>query len=343
MIRAAFIGVGNISPVHLRYLQTRRDVRVAALCDIKRAQAVKRQQEFGGEIFTDYRPMLEQIKPDAIWLCTPPSVRRAMLLDCADRGIPVFCEKPAERREAEAAATARDLTKRKGRVQIGYVFRSTPAVQRLRVLMRDDHIHLIQSFYGCNVSLTMGLPIWFYDKAKSGGALVDQATHNLDLLRYLFGEVQEVRGTARNPVHKQRKGYTIDETLGLVFTFANGIIGTHVHTWVGDAWRNELVFSGEKRVYRLFPSTGRLVVEQPSADANNPLSRNLTKTAAKGAFEFQQGSRSIYEYENEIFLKMVKSGDWSINPCDYTDGWKSLRLTLACNKALTQNRVIRLI
>ncbi|MCX6992247.1 MAG: Gfo/Idh/MocA family oxidoreductase [Kiritimatiellaeota bacterium] len=341
MMRTAFIGTGGIASVHLRYLKMRRDVRVAALCDMKREQAVKRQQEFGGEVFTDYRMMLDQVKPDAVWLCTPPIVRREPLLACADRGIPVFCEKPAERREAEAAATAGGLTKRKAHVQIGYVFRCMPAVQQLRVLMRDDPIHLVQSFYGCNVSLTMELPAWFYDKAKSGGALVDQATHNLDLLRYLFGEVKEVRGSARNPVHKQRKGYTIDETLGLVFTFASGIIGTHVHTWVGDAWRNELVFSGEKRLYRLFPG-GRLVVEQPSAGAHNKLSRHLTKTATKGVFEFQPGSRPIYEYENEIFLKMVKTGDWSINPCDYTDGWKSLQLTLACDKALTQDRVVRL-
>jgi len=342
MMRTAFIGVGGIAPVHLRYLKTRRDVRVAALCDIKREQAVKRQQEFGGEIFTDYRKMLDQVKPDAVWLCTPPSVRREPLLACADRGIPVFCEKPVERRKAVAAATARGLTKRKARVQIGYLFRCMPAVQRLRVLMRDDPIHLIQSFYGCNVSLTMGLPAWFYDKAKSGGALVDQATHNLDLLRYLFGEVKEVRGSARNPVHKQRKGYTIDEALGLVFKFASGIIGAHMHTWVGDAWRNELVFSGEKRLYRLFLNTGRLVVEQPSAGEHNPLCRHLTKTAVKGVFEFQQGSRPIYEYENEIFLKMVKTGHWSINPCDYTDGWKSLQLTLACDQALNQDRAVRL-
>jgi len=240
------------------------------------------------------------------------------------------------------AIEARGLTKRKARVQIGYVFRCMPAVQRLRVLMRDDPIHLIQSFYGCNVSLTMGLPAWLYDKAKSGGALVDQATHNLDLLRYLFGEVKEVCGNANNPVHNKRTGYTIDETLGLVLKFASGIIGTHMHTWVSDAWRNEFVFSGKKRLYRLFPNTGRLVIEQPSAGEHNRLSRHLTKTAIKGVFEFQQGRQPIYEYENEIFLKMVKTGDWSINPCDYTDGWKSLRLTLACDKALTQDRVVQL-
>ena len=340
MIRAAFIGVGGISPVHLNYLRTRQDVSIAALCDIRPEQAVKRQKEYGGEIFTDYRPMLDHVKLDAVWICTPPSVRREMLLACADRGIPVFCEKPAEHREAVAAATARDLSKRKARVQIGYVFRCMPAVQRLRALMQDDAIHLVQSFYACNVSLTMGLRAWFYDKAKSGGALVDQATHNLDLLRYLFGEVKAVCGSASNPVHKQRKGYTIDETLSLVFTFANGILGTHAHTWVGDTWRNEFVFSGEKRVYRLFPNTGRVVVEQPAAGAHNKLSRHLTKTAAKGVFEFQQERGSMYAYENAIFLKMVKSGNWSINPCNYMDGWQSLRLTLACEKALNMNRTI---
>ena len=188
MMRIAFIGVGGIASFHLHYLQTRRDVRVAALCDIKREQAVKRQQEFGGEVFTDYRKMLDQVKPDAVWLCTPPSVRRAPLLACANRGIPVFCEKPAERRTAEAAVIARELTKRKARVQVGYVFRCIPAVRRLRALLRDDSIHLVNSFYNNNVSLTMELPAWYYAKANTGGIVVEQAVHNLDLLRHLLGK-----------------------------------------------------------------------------------------------------------------------------------------------------------
>lgn len=335
MIRVAFIGVGGIAPAHLNYLKTRRDVKVTALCDIDPEQAAKRRQEYGGEIFADYRAMLDKVKPDAVWLCTPPSVRREPLLACADRGIPVFCEKPAEHRESEAAVTARELTKRKAKIQIGYVFRSMPVVRKLRAVMRDDSIHLIQSFYGCNVSLSMGLPLWFYDKAKSGGGLVDQATHSMDLLRYLFGEVKEVRGYANNPVHKKRKAYTVDETMSMVFMFASGILGSHAHTWVGDAWRNEFVFSGEKRVYRLFPNIGRLVVEQLSAGEHNSL-RGMTKTKVKGVFEFQQGGSAIHGYQNEIFLKMVKTGDWSKNPCDYIDAWKTLQLTLACDKAVTK-------
>jgi len=335
MIKVGFIGTGGISAAHLKYLQTRKDVKIAALCDLNREQALKRQKEFGGDVFTDFDEMLEQVKPGAVWICTPPSVRRAPLLACADKGIPVFCEKPVERNEARGRQIAVELIKRKAKVQIGYVFRSVPVVQALRKVIRDDRIHLINSFYACDVSLNMALPKWFYDKAKSGGSLIDQATHNLDLLRCLFGEVKEVRGTANNPVNRKKDGYTIDETLGLLLTFRSGIVAVHTHSWVADRWRNEITLSGEKNLYRLNLNTGCLSSDQPVAAECNLYGGKKKKTAsAKMPLQFQQESRSIYEYQNEVFLKQVKSGDWSNNPSDYSDALKTLHLTMVCDRAL---------
>lgn len=336
MIRAGFIGTGGISPVHLKYAQSRRDVKIVALCDMNREQALKRQKEFGGDLFTDFNEMLDRVKLDAVWICTPPWVRRAPLLACADKGIPVFCEKPVERSEARGRQIADALRKRKAKVQVGYVFRSMPVVQVLRRIIRDDRIHLIHSFYACNVSLKMSLPKWFYDKDKSGGILIDQATHNLDLLRGLFGEVDEVRGTAKNPVHKKKAGYTIDETLGLILTFRSGVIAVHTHSWVGDRWRNEITLSGEKNFYRLNLNTGALTADQPlAADGGLSSGKGRKKKPAGVPLQYQQGTRSIYEYQNEVFLKQIVSGDWSNNPSDYSDGLKSLHLTLVCDRALS--------
>ncbi len=335
MIKVAMIGTGNISGAHLRYLKTRADVAIAGLADIKRANLVRRQTEFGGTPFADYRRMLDRIKPDAVWLCTPPGVRREPLLECAARGVPVFCEKPVERRVAAGAAIARALARRRARVQIGYVFRMTPIVARLREAMQDDRIHLVQSLYGCGVSLTRSLPAWFYDQAKSGGALADQATHNFDLLRHLFGEVEAVWGAAHNPVRPRRGRYTIDETLGVLFRFASGILGTHLHTWVGDGWRNEIVISGEKRLYRLLLSQGCLVIEDPNArSARDPLDNRPGPAGRAGPLRFEQDPRPIFAYEDDRFLAQVVSGDWSANPCTYADGLETLRLTTACQRAL---------
>lgn len=316
-IRAAFIGAGNISPVHLKYLKTRDDVEIAGLCDIKQEQAAARQAQYGGEVFTDFVEMLDAVKPDAVWICTPPQVRRDPLVACADRGIPVLCEKPVERDLASAERIAQELRKRKAKVQVGYVFRSMPTVRKLQEEMRDDRIHLVKSFYGCGISLKRSLPGWFYDKKLSGGALIDQATHNLDLLRSLVGEVVSVKGVASNPVRRKSKGYTIDEVLSVSFVFASGAVGGHLHTWVGDKWRNEILLSGEKRVYRIDLGKGLLSVEDGMA----------TRT-------FAQDQGKMYEHQNKVFLEMVKSGDWAGNPCAFVEGVKSLKLTLECDKAI---------
>ncbi|MDD5482614.1 MAG: Gfo/Idh/MocA family oxidoreductase [Kiritimatiellae bacterium] len=335
MIKTGFIGTGGISAAHLNYLKTRRDVKIAALCDVNREQALKRQKEFGGDVFTDFEEMLNKTGLDAVWICTPPAVRRAPLLACADRGIPVFCEKPVERSAAKGRQIAAELRRRRAKVQVGYVFRSTPVVQALRKAIGRDRIHLVHSFYACNVSLTMALPKWFYDKAKSGGALIDQATHNLDLLRFLFGEVSAVRGAALNPVKRKKGGYTVDETIGLILTFRRGIIAAHTHTWVGDRWRNEMTMSGEKNFYRLDLNKGNLTGDRPASAECDLYSRKGGKTkTASAPLQFQQSARSIYEYQNKIFLKQVVSGDWRNNPSDYADGLKTLQLTLACDRVL---------
>ncbi len=340
MLNAGFIGTGGISAVHLNYLKTRKDVRIAALCDIRPAAVDKRQKEYGGLAFADFRKMLDRVKLDAVWICTPPLVRKEPLLACAERGIPVFCEKPVEHDEARARAIAAALARRNARVQIGYVLRYIPLVQALRQAMQDDTLHLIQSYYGCNVSLAMSLPAWFYDQAKSGGALVDQATHNLDLLRCLFGEVRDIRGLAANPVHKKAGRYTIDETIGLLFQFRNGMLATHNHTWVGNGWRNELVISGEKRLYRANLNRGSLSVDGPPPKKSGAaVKSSLIPDAGAGErVWFQQDSRSIYRYENEYFLKQVLTGKWDRNRPDYADGLKTLQLTLACDRAVRRGK-----
>lgn len=323
MINVGFIGVGGISAVHLRFLQSRKDVRVVALCDIKPATLRGRVAEFGGRPYHYFHEMLAREQLDAVWLCTPPEVRREPLLDCARRGMAVFCEKPVERQATAAAAIARALARLDAKVQIGYVFRALPLVVRLRAAMADDTIRVVQSFYGCPMSRERTMPAWFFDKSKSGGALIDQATHNFDLLRCLFGDVRTVCGMAHNPAQPKSGRYTIDETLALCLHFENGVVGTHTHSWLADGWRNEIFLSGEKRVYRMNLGTQVLTVD------DGP--RVRTYACARG---------SMYAHENVVFLRMLARDDWRANPCTYADGLHTLRLTLAADRAIETHRAV---
>ena len=320
MIRVGFIGTGGISGVHLRYLKSREDVEIAALCDLDETLAKAKSEEYGGKVYTDYRRMLEEEKPDAVWLCTTPQVRGEPLIACADAGVPVMCEKPVERDPEKAGEIASELAKRDAKVQVGYLFRSIPATRRLLEASADDHIHAISSCYFSPMSIKRASRSWFYDKALSGGGLVDQATHNFDLLRHVIGEVDldSIRGVAANPMTPKEEGYTIDETISLSFLFENGTACSHTHSWVADAWRNEILFSGRKRLYRLCPPKGSLTVEEgEECETFSP-----------------EVSRPGHDCQNEAFLKMVLSGDFSANPCDYADGVRTLKMTLKCNDAI---------
>lgn len=320
MKKVGFIGTGGISNVHLRFLHERDDVKIAALCDVNEENLDKRHQEYGGLKFTDFHEMLDAVPLDAVWLCTPPQIREEPLLACAEKDIPVMCEKPVERNSAEAERIAEKLGNHNQKVQVGYVFRSIPLVGELLKAKADDRVHLVHSFYGCNVSLTMGLKPWFYEKERSGGGLVDQATHNLDLLRMLLGEVTTVTGVTSNPVKSKETGYTIDEVIAVDFVFENKTVGSHIHTWVGDGWRNEITFIGEKRLYRLNLGRGSLTIETPAEEDH--------------IIKPEQGP--IHDHQNITFLKILNSGDWSKNPCDYMDGVKTLKLTEECDRAVSK-------
>jgi predicted dehydrogenase len=193
-----------------------------------------------------------------------------------------------------------------------------PTVQALKAKIADDDVFMVQSLYACGISLSRSMAAWFYDKELSGGALIDQATHNIDLLRYVIGEVADVRGVASNPVHAKEGKYTIDEVVALSFVFENGAVGGHAHTWVGDGWRNEMVFSGQKRFYRLDLGNGVLRIEEQGAEPEI----------------IKQDQSCMYHHQNAIFLGMVESGDWSGNPCTYDDGLKTLEVTLAGDEQL---------
>ncbi|MCX7846727.1 MAG: Gfo/Idh/MocA family oxidoreductase [bacterium] len=318
MIRVGFIGTGRISTVHLRYLKTQPDVTIVALCDVSPDNLKQRQREFGGTPYHDFRQMLAHESLDAVWLCTPPQVRLEPLIACAARAIPVFCEKPVERDLNRARLIADQLAHHNARIMIGYPFRCLPLIPHIRRVLAEDRVHLVTSLYACPMSLDRSFPAWFFDKNLSGGALVDQATHNLDLLRSLLGEVSHVAGIAANPVSPKSPSYSIDETIALTLFFHAGITATHVHSWVADKWRNEITFSAEKHFLRLDLFAGTLQIQSPTGDTLLSYNPN-----------------HLYHFENEQFLAMLRSGDWSSNPCTFHDALRTLELTLRCDAVLT--------
>jgi predicted dehydrogenase len=94
-LKAAVIGTGAISKEHLSFLSKSERAHLASVCDLSKVSARYAAQRFGADsTYTDYRQMLDEIKPDIVHILTPPHTHKRIAKDCLEAGVHVFCEKP---------------------------------------------------------------------------------------------------------------------------------------------------------------------------------------------------------------------------------------------------------
>jgi predicted dehydrogenase len=140
---------------------------------------------------------------DAVWVCTPTAAHRSALDRAIGAGRAVFCEKPLAT-DLPGALALVNAAEAGGRpTQAGLVLRSAPVFATLRdlvasgslgrpmaALFRDDQYFPIQGSYGST---------WRSDVAQAGGGcLIEHSIHDVDILRFCFGEVESVAGRTAN-------------------------------------------------------------------------------------------------------------------------------------------------
>jgi len=231
VLQIGFIGTGGIAQRHIRNLQQLGRARVVAFCDIAADKAEQAARAHGATAYTDFTRMLEAERLDAVFLCTPPFVRAEPILAVAARGLALFCEKPpafdaAQGRRALAAIGAAGVTS-----NVGFMYRWLQIVAKAKELMAGRKLAALRSAFLCGPAVEMNLPAWFYLKDRSGGPLMDQAIHVLDLHRYLAGEVATVHALANNQIRPKTEAFTIEDTYTLNLAYDSGVIASHTHSW----------------------------------------------------------------------------------------------------------------
>jgi predicted dehydrogenase len=236
-LKVGFIGTGGIAGRHLANTARRDDVEMVGYADVvlERAQAVADQ--YGGSAYDSFRDLYDEQKPDAVVICTPPFVHGDIEEEAAKRGIHFFVEKPVAinmemARRVQAAVNQAGIA-----TQVGYLFRFSEALVEARRLLSSRRIAMVQAHY-----YMPGLPppAWWPYMEKGGGQLIEQATHMLDLGRFLAGEVATVAGQAATvrdwspvPPGYEPEGlllwteqFDIPDVTGLLMQYESGALGT---------------------------------------------------------------------------------------------------------------------
>jgi myo-inositol 2-dehydrogenase / D-chiro-inositol 1-dehydrogenase len=186
-VRLGIIGTGYIGNVHAGIYANDPRVEVSALYDIipERAEATSRR--VGGRVCGSRHELLDRC--DAVLVCTPNRTHTEIALDAIAADRHVFCEKPFSVGIADAKRLLEAAEGSHRTFQVGHSRRFAPVYRKLKELLSDDEPH------SAHIKMNRGElrnPTWTGDAGVTGGFLYETTIHLFDMLRFQFGEVDEI-------------------------------------------------------------------------------------------------------------------------------------------------------
>ena len=218
--RLGFIGAGGIAHRHFGVLEQMDDVRIVAVADPDLPRAEDAARRFGAQAFADHAAMLGSVELDAVYICVPPFAHGDAERACIARGLPFFVEKPLSLDLALAEEIAAEVERAGLITAVGYHWRYLDTVDEARAVLANNPAQLMTGFW---LDQTPP-PQWWWREDASGGQVVEQATHIIDLARFLSGDVTEVFALATHRDRADFDGLTVPTATTATLRFASGTI-----------------------------------------------------------------------------------------------------------------------
>jgi predicted dehydrogenase len=191
------VGSGSIGRRHLRNLHA-FGIRYLAACDINEEQLTPMVAELDVQPFTDFDEALTTVRPNLVFICTPPVFHVSQALQAVRAGAHVFIEKPLSHTLDGVDELIIEAEARQRVVQVGYNLRFHPGLKRVKQLVDEDAIGRILWAY---VEVGQYLPDWrpwqnyhqsYSARRDLGGGIILDASHELDYAIWLLGQPVEV-------------------------------------------------------------------------------------------------------------------------------------------------------
>lgn len=327
-LRLGAIGTGGIFGAHANNIAKIGGAKFVAVCDVSQPNREKWSSQLQATPYSDIAEMLaKEDNLDALIVCTPPTVRLQVVEAAAARKTPIFFEKPPAFKLDDAKSIVKISKKAKMPVVVGFMYRYLPSVIRLKELIGDRPINLVQTSFFCPGATDWKLPGWFYIKERSGGHILDQAVHVMDLIRHIAGDITSVYTLGNNLIRPKAEDFTIEDSSSTTFRFATGASGTHIHSWTHKEFTGFMTIVGKE--FRLTLHLDNKItgfVEGTKIDETHP-------GAPDGC--------SHHYFEMVEFFNQVRSKNFSKAHSPYRDAAKSLETVLAMNESIIKGKAIK--
>ncbi len=229
-VRTALIGCGKVGSIHAAALRDLSESAFVGVCDADAGRAAAFAERFGTRAFTDVGDLLRDARPQAVLVCTPHPLHAAPVIQAADAGVHALVEKPlaANLTDCDAMLTAAQ----RGGTRLGVISqrRWYEPVRRMKAAIDAGKIGrpvlgVFQMYSWRDEAYYRSDPWRGRWDTEGGGVLVNQSPHQLDLLRWFLGEIEEVSGYWANLNHPYIE---VEDTALAMLRFKGGGLGSIV-------------------------------------------------------------------------------------------------------------------
>ena len=337
-LRIAVLGAGLVGRRHIETIRALPDV--AELVAVTDPVADRTRFDLGHAAwFTDSDEMLDQARPEAVIIATPNNLHAPLGLKACALGVHFLVEKPVTATLEEAEALVRAVEASGVKTLVGHHRRYLAVVQEARRLIGDG---ALGTLVAASVIWATKKPDDYFDTAwrreAGGGPLLINAIHEIDMLRYLCGEVRSVGGLTSS----RARGFAVEDTAAATFQFDSGCLGTLICTDAGfSPWTIEQGSRENPRFPYAGQSAYRLVGTKGSLEL--PVLRRWTAAADDAAWDrliistdLNLPYRDPFEAQLCHFQRLIRVGEPAI--VSVRDGAGTLAATLAVAQSGREGR-----
>ncbi|QNT78479.1 Gfo/Idh/MocA family protein [Entomobacter blattae] len=226
-LKVALIGTGKVSTIHADAFKHTPGTELVAVCGTSREKAQQFAAPYSLQGFDSVQKMIETTKADIVSICTPHPRHAEVAVPALEMGCHILVEKPLASSLEDCDAILQAAERYKRKVGVISQRRYYPSAMRMKNAITEGKIG----------NPILGVVTWLgwrgkdyyesdpwrgtWDK-EGGGVLVNQLPHQLDMLLWYMGDIEELYGTWANLNHPYIE---VDDTALAIIKFKNGALG----------------------------------------------------------------------------------------------------------------------
>jgi len=253
MLRVGIIGVGNMGSFHLgNFIKGNiKNAKITAVCDINEEHLYKQKDNLDADVqyFTNSDDLINSGLCDGVIIATPHYFHPTISIKALNAGLHVFCEKPAGV-YTKNVREMNEVALKSGKVfQVNFVMRNLNSFKKIKEMVDGGElgelkriVWILTNWYRTQAYYDSGT--WRATWAgEGGGTLLNQNPHQLDLMQWLFGMPDKIRGFCYFGKHRNIE---VEDEATAYMEYPNGAVGLYM-TSVGEfPGTNRLEVSGDK-------------------------------------------------------------------------------------------------